>query len=420
MESSLGWIDFSSVDRDRIKNVLNLLAEPGMVDELGIGSIRDSFSDSLFPGISTIQTRAKYFITIPRIIRDFEDMTDVQRRRVGGLARYLAEQEDECARLFAKPFTDLPDESQTGTGIIGISALKAGVVRKPSEIYWGGLRTFGLIRTRISRAEFCRLLDQPSQSIRMTMAGLDTDKGDDRDAVAATKLVRIPAHDPEWKGTLSIRLTRDEAEFLLGQMNQLKITGSFLSELLQKEHLRKLILSHRVSFRELPELVKKHVSPSVNNLLYRARDFWTIMEGAHIRYNCLLQNKFGTKDLQEKFEEQWQQWCKKIEIFEWDEWDISSLWVLAEQSGHRVQDYTRIFVERWCAELRLGVCRTGIEKDLDHLVTRQEERNKMKKSRLAQSGISVREWIGIRDLDYRFTQVVRITRDLQEGMDSHA
>jgi len=64
--SAIGWVDFSSEHREKVKSVIDLLSTPGVVDELGIGVIRDSFSDSLFPGISTIQTRAKYFLTVPR------------------------------------------------------------------------------------------------------------------------------------------------------------------------------------------------------------------------------------------------------------------------------------------------------------------------------------------------------------------
>jgi len=59
--SAIGWVDFSSEHRDKVKSVIDLLSTPGVIDELGIGVIRDSFSDSLFPGVSTIQTRAKYF-----------------------------------------------------------------------------------------------------------------------------------------------------------------------------------------------------------------------------------------------------------------------------------------------------------------------------------------------------------------------
>lgn len=420
MQSGLGWIDFSSLDRDRIKTVLNLLADPGMVDELGIGSIRDSFSDALFPGISTIQTRAKYFITVPRIIRDFELMTDAQRRRAGGLARYLSDQEDACARLFAKPFAALPEEQQQGTGIIGISALDTGVLRKPSEIYWGGLRTFGLIDTRLSRAEFCRVLDQPAQTLRATLAGSDKEQGDDRDAVASSSLVRLPSYDPQWRENLSVSLTNEEAGFLLNQMNQPALVGSLWSELLQKEDLRKLILSDGVTFPSLPELLKGKVPGQLSRLLQQAVDFWDLLEGAHIRYNVLLQKKFGNPDLLDQFEEQWVQWCTQIETFDWSGWSVSSLWSLAGTSGHNIREFTRVFVEKWCEEIRRGFKRPEVDERLDDLVARQELRNKGKKSRLHQTEISIRQWIGIADLNYRFPKALRLLKDLQEGVDSNA
>lgn len=57
----LGWIDFSKNERSKILSILDLLREKGVLDELGIASIRDAYSDLFFPGTSTIQTRAKYF-----------------------------------------------------------------------------------------------------------------------------------------------------------------------------------------------------------------------------------------------------------------------------------------------------------------------------------------------------------------------
>ena len=42
----------------------------GAVDELGIGIIRDAFANYFFPGTSTIQTRAKYFLIVPYVLRD--------------------------------------------------------------------------------------------------------------------------------------------------------------------------------------------------------------------------------------------------------------------------------------------------------------------------------------------------------------
>ena len=49
------------------------LNEPGTLDELGIGPIRDTIADTLFPGTSTIQTRARYFLFIPWILQKAEE-----------------------------------------------------------------------------------------------------------------------------------------------------------------------------------------------------------------------------------------------------------------------------------------------------------------------------------------------------------
>ena len=42
-----------------------LFGEHDTRDELGIGSVRDAFADTLFPGTSTITTRARYFLLVP-------------------------------------------------------------------------------------------------------------------------------------------------------------------------------------------------------------------------------------------------------------------------------------------------------------------------------------------------------------------
>ena len=69
----LGWIDFSKEDRQKALDVINLLSEQGAVDELGIGIIRDAFANYFFPGTSTIQTRAKYFLIVPYMLREAVD-----------------------------------------------------------------------------------------------------------------------------------------------------------------------------------------------------------------------------------------------------------------------------------------------------------------------------------------------------------
>ena len=41
-------------------------------DELGLGAIRDAFAEALFPGISTFQRRARYFLFVPWMFRAAE------------------------------------------------------------------------------------------------------------------------------------------------------------------------------------------------------------------------------------------------------------------------------------------------------------------------------------------------------------
>jgi hypothetical protein len=56
-----GWIFGSFSERD---DALPLLDDDGPAeprDELGIGPLRDVFANAFFPGITTPQTRAKYF-----------------------------------------------------------------------------------------------------------------------------------------------------------------------------------------------------------------------------------------------------------------------------------------------------------------------------------------------------------------------
>ena len=66
----IGFIDYSKDERNKILSTLKLLGEQTALDELGIGVIRDAYADLLFPGVSTLQTRAKYFVIIPYLFQE--------------------------------------------------------------------------------------------------------------------------------------------------------------------------------------------------------------------------------------------------------------------------------------------------------------------------------------------------------------
>ena len=70
--SSLAWIDFDETERQRAQRIMALFQERETRDELGLGAIRDSIADHLFPGTSTIQTRLRYMLFIPWLYRALE------------------------------------------------------------------------------------------------------------------------------------------------------------------------------------------------------------------------------------------------------------------------------------------------------------------------------------------------------------
>lgn len=122
----LGWVDFSKSERAKVLDVINLLAEKETLDELGVGPVRDGFANVFFPGTSTIQTRAKYFLIVPYALSDLErtNISDPQK-----IAKEMDELEQRCGEILLKT----SDE-----GIIGARNLRSGrwVKRTPADIFF--------------------------------------------------------------------------------------------------------------------------------------------------------------------------------------------------------------------------------------------------------------------------------------------
>ena len=82
----VGWIFGSFSERDE---ALALLDDDGPAeprDELGIGPLRDVFANAFFPGITSPQTRAKYFLFVPAMYKRIEEDTTLRRRPATAIA----------------------------------------------------------------------------------------------------------------------------------------------------------------------------------------------------------------------------------------------------------------------------------------------------------------------------------------------
>src|SRR3954464_5150035 len=107
-------------------DVVQLLGENDTVDELGIGTVRDALADRLFPGTSTLQTRARYLLFIPWIFRALEE----ERPNPRSASRRLRTMEAELIDALRAG-----GETMRGAGVIGI---QRGIqtMRLPSTVYW--------------------------------------------------------------------------------------------------------------------------------------------------------------------------------------------------------------------------------------------------------------------------------------------
>ena len=210
----LGWIDFSREDRKKVLDVINLLQEPGAVDEIGIGLIRDAFANLFFPGTSTVQTIAKYFLVVPYILKEAtegrfgNDLSHILHR--------IDQAEKECG---IRLMQNCPGEE----GIIGRRVLPNGwVARKPSDIYWNGIRTYGICTQDLTIPDLLKVslalkAQQPALVIGNSGDAAADEKGDDADAgrEIAAQLFSVPDdYYSDWRQVLSVQLTKSEAMFL--------------------------------------------------------------------------------------------------------------------------------------------------------------------------------------------------------------
>jgi hypothetical protein len=414
MVSAIGWVDFSSEHREKVKSVIDLLSTPGVIDELGIGVIRDSFSDSLFPGISTIQTRAKYFLTVPRIFKEYERLPANKRRR-RKLADYLNDHENQCMRAMVAN-----NSGESGHQIIGASFVgKQGeVLRKPSSVYWTGIRQFGLIKTGLSLQAFCRKFANPDQPLQDLIQGTDKTRGDDPDAAEqANETINIPANNDEyWLETVNIDLSKDEAQFLSRQI-EARVPLSLIGQILLDAEVRLQFLAlpddwNFTAFADGATFLGQ-LPTELNRIITAARDFWQLMHGAHIRYNCLLQDRHGTSERRMEFEGYWDDWLSELKQFPWERWETGFLWELTKLHHRRVREHTVTFIESWIN----GVREDADTDRLDELVIRQERFNKKGRARLNPTAEeSVGDWVGIDDLNYRLNVVRTIVNDIHVGL----
>ena len=414
--SAIGWVDYSSAERERVSQVLSMLKEKGTLDELGIGQVRDAFADVLFPGFSTIQTRAKYFVTLGYIFQDYRNLNDKLRVKTD-LPTFISKKEDELAAALVKNHGD-----DVPYGIIGKESLDTGVARKPSSVYWNGLRQFGIVRKRLSFKEFSNLY----QGV-VNQGKHEYHEEDDDDKNSAAGLLTKPStYQKNWLEQIRIELTAQEAIFIKDKLCMSSdVADSVPVQIIKHDLLTQVVdlenelVDQSWRIQSLFEfLKKKSVSSKCKATLACALDFSLAIEGAHIRYNCLIAQHANNHTLLSECELDFEQWLLEVkQVPELFNSSTPSLWFnSAFINGKRIKPKTQLFIEKCVGLMR----ENAVVTELDACVEKRAKANKGARCMLNKGLSESQHWVGMRKLEYRWPTAALILADIKDGLNVNA
>lgn len=383
-----------------MRDIIRLFADTESRDVLGLGQVRDAVGDALFPGSSTLHTRARYLLFVPWI---FKAATERNRS--------LEWVETEERRLI-KAIRD----SDNYEGLLGMHA-GASLKTLPSTIYWAMLGTHGILRdANMSRTE---ALSTPRQSVEAW--------GDDAPAATNSWSTTIPAPPPGFPHEVpgGFALTYEEAAWLRERFlsgGQDTLLAHFLLNPPGEES--------RAPWED-PAVVG--VTGAAAGWLEHARSFSSVIHGAQLLYNLLLAEEHERcgigADLKAPHAERYQ-----TELEEWHErlpglvdvagWDVREfLNRVAVHRGAPIHPRNRAFITAWADYVREhDGANPAYDADARGFIARRERQHKGANARLGNPK-RLQHWgggSGAGSLKFRWSNVRRILTDVHTGLASEA
>ncbi len=403
MTSFFTWLDYSERERRQMLDVISRFRERDTRDELGIGSVRDAFADLLFPGTSTIQTRARYFLFIPWMYRSLENKS-ISSEKIGQRART-----EEITLILA-----LLNSNDTA-GVIGRDA-KEKLQRLPSNIYWQGLGTWGIRLNYGSQAQYHRCLDS------YYTLGRGQQRNDDGEPVGGHQRLNwqpdLPPMPANFPRQASFALTHHEAEYLRERI-LLRIPDSLLAFLAAQGQLTQGVdfpWTHP-QYGDFPD--------HIHTQLTHARNFSETIYGAVLLYNLMLAEALHAEDLIKDY---------RADLADWEEdmrkraavlrpWaaDLTPFWQIAETARVRITFWTKRFITDWltlATQLPPGAHLADQAAARD-LIANRERQLKHALARL-DNPRALELWTGaagVFRLDYRWGVTQTLVNDILRGLE---
>lgn len=403
MGSTFTWLDHSEHDRRRVLDAVDRFKETSTRDELGLGVIRDAFADLLFPGTSTIQTRARYFLFVPWMYRQLHEK------------RVSADKVVARAREGEIQLRDALLMAEDTAGVLGKVA-GASLKRLPSNVYWQGLGAWKIRLYPGSQQEYHRYFER----LHDLVEGGRDDDGESLDGSRIAPwhpyLPPAPASFP--KGA-DFELRADEARYLAERIC-FSSPRSLLAFLVRRG--KSVEADYPWTHPQLAEF-----PAHIRGILYHGQLLSESMHGAALLYNLMLAEELpagpSRDELTSGFREGLAAWCAELEPRRaaLAGWDRSAFWTLAQQRT-RVSGATHQFVERWVErEPWASTTRATDDVALRNMVRDRERQLKGARARIGNPR-ALELWNGASGVDrlaYRWPSAARILADIHAGLGGH-
>jgi hypothetical protein len=397
--SSFAWLDTSERDRQRALDVIDLFQQKETVDELGLGSVRDTIADLLAPGTSTIQTRARYFFFIAWIYQDLE--------RTRGTGRGLAAE----ARKAEIRVMGALKESADNEGTIGFRA-GPSLQRLPSTVYWAGLKRLSFRVFAGGLAQYHRSLERKGRLAAHDESGdLSIDVGQ----VTGNWSPHIPKPPSDFPSVCSFELTSAESKFFTEQL-RLHARDSLLQYLVERgEPMTGLDAPwERSDINEMADTTQQWINDG--------QCFSELMYGVQLIYNLMLSEARAKTEWIERYRDELSAWAKQTDdrMSAYRSWRRPEFWSRLRSDNSRLPSGVERFCENWFQQVLTCSNANGLmnSQSVRELVKAREYQLKHDRARLfsrphldAWGGAS-----GVSPLTYRWSITEAMVNDIVAGL----
>ncbi len=401
----LGWVDYSKEEKDIIEELLRKLGEEGSLDELGVGIIRDSISDLLYPGTSVLHTRAKYYILIPEL---FEKAKRSKITSKNEIIKLINDDQDKIAKAFKDKNDNSKDKEE---GVIG--GRSESVKMKPTRIYWNALRTSKILcDEKLSFEDACSkvaAINRNYQNLELLKENKDNGADDLYSDASGYTIFNVPCREKieDFLKNPTMKLSFDEANFLYDQ---------FINVDTMKDSLMYYCLKENMSFKDISffEIPENNISDKLKKIMDLANEFSDFIYGAYIIYNIVfVENgrECDKEEEKEKLKNEYAEWKKKTQLLP-DLDDILDLVV-----GHSTYKYK---IRKFLLDLQEAIKENDknecSEKEKD-IIIKRERICKSAKAKLNNKNYKYQR-VHESKMNYRHNTAQRIIYDILSGKEN--